>query len=299
MPEGDTVRRTAYRLDEALSGRPLVRAELRWPTLGGVDLSGRLVGEVIAYGKHILLRLAGPGTPLTLHSHLRMDGSWRLHATGSRRWPAPTDPTVRAVLAGPDWTAVGVRLGMLDLVPTADEAALIGHLGPDIMADGFPGEGSSEALRRIALRPDRAIGAALLDQTNLAGIGTMYMAETLFVNRVSPWTAVAVADVEAVVETARKQLLTGAQHAVQTTTGETARGRTSFVHGRSGRPCRRCGTTVRVASVGEPPTDRTAFYCPTCQPGPTPTDDGRPQRPLGTAPPRPGASRYRTDRSRR
>ena len=108
MPEGDTVRRTAYRLDEALSGRPLVRAELRWPTLGGVDLSGRLVGEVIAYGKHILLRLAGPGTPLTLHSHLRMDGSWRLHATGSRRWPAPTDPTVRAVLAGPDLSLIHI-----------------------------------------------------------------------------------------------------------------------------------------------------------------------------------------------
>ncbi len=301
VPEGDTVLRTARRLHQALAGRPLIRTELRWPTLGGADLAGRTVIEVTAHGKHILTRIAAgsdaarrvptvPSGPLTLHSHLRMDGSWTLHATGARAWPGPGNAAVRAVLAGPDWTAVGVKLGMLDLVPTADESLLIGHLGPDIMTDRFPVDGLPESLRRIGLAPDRPIGAALLDQTNVAGIGTFYMAEALFVQRISPWTPVADVDLPTVLRVARRQLLNGATAAVPSTTGETAQGRTSFVHARSGRPCRRCGGTVRVAPVGEPPLERTAFYCPVCQPGPTPTDTGAPMRPLGSARRRPGSA---------
>ena len=287
MPEGDTVRRTAARLDQALAGSTLVRAELRWADLGAIDLAGRAVLGVGAYGKHLLTRLAaGNHRPAqTLHSHLRMDGSWRIHATGTRPWPAATDHRVRAVLAGPEWTAVGVLLGVLELVPTEAEERIIGHLGPDIMADGWD-SGRSEAVRRISTRPERHVGAALLDQTNVAGIGTFYLAEALFVQRVSPWAAAGSVDLPAVLDTARRQLLVSIRHAVPTTTGETARGRTSYVHGRSGRPCRRCGGTIRVAPVGEPPMDRTAFYCPHCQPGAAPTDAGRPMRPLGSSPPR-------------
>ena len=286
MPEGDTVRRTAARLDHALAGTTLVRAELRWADLGAIDLGGRTVLGVAAYGKHLLTRLAaGDDRPAqTLHSHLRMDGSWRIHATGTRPWPAAADHRVRAVLAGPEWTAVGLLLGVLELVPTDAEETIIGHLGPDIMADGWD-SGRSEAVRRISTQPERHVGAALLDQTNVAGIGTFYLAEALFVQRVSPWAAAGSVDLPAVLDTARHQLLVSVRHAVPTTTGETARGRTSYVHGRSGRPCRRCGGTVRVAPVGEPPMDRTAFYCPRCQPGPAPTDPGRPMRPLGSSPP--------------
>ena len=292
MPEGDTVRRTAVRLDQALAGSALVRAELRWADLGGIDLAGRTVLGVTAYGKHLLTRLAaGDHRPAqTLHSHLRMDGSWRIHATGSRPWPAATDHRVRAVLAGPQWTAVGLLLGVLELVPTAAEDTVLGHLGPDIMADGWD-VGRDEAVRRISARPERPIGAALLDQTNVAGIGTIYMAEALFVQRVSPWAAAASVNLPALLDTARRQLLVSVSHAVPVTTGEGVRGRTSYVHGRSGRPCRRCGGTVRVAPVGEPPKVRAAFYCPRCQPGPSPTDSGRPMRPLGSGPPRPFSPR--------
>ena len=62
------------------------------------------------------------------------------------------------------------------------------------------------------------------------------------------------------------------------------------MHGRSGRPCQRCGTIVRVAPIGPPLKERPAFYCPTCQPGPTPTDDGKPRNPLGANPAVPGGS---------
>jgi endonuclease-8 len=301
VPEGDTVRRTAARLHQALAGRDLVRTELRWAELGGIDLAGRTVESVTAYGKHQLLRLAAPASatpsvarvptapaiPLTVHSHLRMDGAWHLHATGSRPWPSADDPRIRAVLAGTEWTAVGHWLGMLNLVPTADEARLLGHLGPDIMADEFPGTGLADAVARLVAAPQRQVGAALLDQTMVAGIGTFYMAEALFAHRISPWTPVGAVDCAAVLCTARRQMLRGVLSPMPSTTGDTRPGQNSYVHGRSGRPCRRCGSTVRVAPIGDPPRTRPAFYCPTCQPGPTPTDDGRPRAPLGSAPARP------------
>jgi len=297
MPEGDTVLRTARRLQLALAGRPLVRAELRWPDLGQADLAGRTVTEVVAHGKQILTRIAAadptlPGPriptvlpePLTLRSHLRMEGSWYVHARDAEPWPPRNRVSVRAVLGGAEWTAIGSWLGLLDLVPTSMESSLIGHLGPDIMADDFEPAGAAETLRRLGLYPQRPVGAALLDQTAVAGIGTMYMAESLFVQRVSPWTPVGEVDVPALLFTARRQLLRGATQASPTTTGNPRRGLGTWVHGRSGRPCQRCGTVVRVAQIGPALKERPAFYCPTCQPGPTPTDDGRAQRPLGANP---------------
>jgi endonuclease-8 len=321
MPEGDSVRRTAARLHEALAGRPLVRAELRWGDLGGVDLAGRTVTDVTAYGKHLLAHFApvpvsdgapghgaataipagraapgggrvpriatAPTAALTLHSHLRMDGKWIVYRTGSRRWPSPSDHRVRAVLGGAEWTAEGHWLGMLDLLPTADEPRLLGHLGPDVMADDFPDRGLPLALQRVSDMPGRHIGAVLLDQTVAAGIGTIYMSESLYVQRISPWVPAGEVDLAALLGIARKQLLRSVQLPVPNTTGDPRRGQEMYVHGRSGRPCRRCGSTIRVAPVGDPPRDRPAFYCPTCQPGPTPTDDGRPRTPLGSAPARP------------
>ncbi len=303
MPEGDTVFRTARRLDQALAGRPLVRSDLRWPTLGEADLAGRVVSEVVPYGKQILTRFAAadpssptprfptvPDVPLTLRSHLRMEGGWYVHARDAEPWPSHTRGSVRAVLGGLEWTAVGTWLGLLDLLPTADEHTLIGHLGPDIMADDFDPAGQQEAARRLTVDPQRHVGAALLDQTTVAGIGTMYMAEALFVQKVSPWTPIGDVDVTALLATARRLLLRGATQAVQSTTGNPRRGMEHWVHGRSGRPCQRCGTSIRVAMIGPSLKERTAFYCPTCQPGPTPTDDGKRQNPLGTN------VRYRQDR---
>lgn len=297
MPEGDTVLRTARRLHQALAGRPLVRTELRWPTLGEADLAGRTVTEVVAYGKQILTRIAAgdptapqpriptvAAVPLTLRSHLRMEGRWYVHAKDAEAWPARNRASVRAVLGGTEWTAVGTWLGLLDLIPTDAEHTLIGHLGPDIMADDFDPVGASEAVRRLTAEPDRHVGAGLLDQTTVAGIGTMYMAEALFVQKVSPWTPVGEVDVPALLATARRQLLRGATQASPITTGNPRRGLDTWVHGRSGRPCQRCGTIVRVAPIGPVLKERPAFYCPHCQPGPAPTDDGKPRRPLGANP---------------
>jgi len=272
------VRRTAQRLHAALAGRVLTTTDLRWPSLATVDLTGQPVLEVVSAGKHLLTRI---GSGWTLHSHLRMEGSWHVHRTGEPWRGGRPDHGIRAVLANDTWTAVGHRLGMLDLVRTTDEAGLVGHLGPDLLG---PGWDAADAARRIAAEPHRPVGEALLDQRNLAGVGTFFMTEALFLRGITPWTPVAEAgDIDALVDLLHRLLTSNADRAVQSTTGDTREGRSQYVHARSGRPCRRCGTTVRVAPIGRAPTDRVAFYCPACQRGPAPTDAGGAQRPLGSS----------------
>ncbi|MCB0912429.1 MAG: Fpg/Nei family DNA glycosylase [Propionibacteriaceae bacterium] len=295
MPEGDVVHRTCARLHEALAGRTLLAAELRWPGLSTADLAGATVTEVVPRGKHILIRL---DTGWTLHSHLRMEGQWRIERTvdppsrplRSRRelanggvTPRPLrsrrelanggvtkgagNPDVRAILVAEPWTALGLRLGRLDLVRTADERSVVGHLGPDILATDFDATTAAANLTHTG----GPIGAALLDQRNLAGIGTVWASESLFAERLNPWAEVLSDDeLRRLVERARRMMLASlAGH------GEPR------VHGRSGRPCRRCGNTVRVAQIGPPTRERAMFYCPTCQGGLAPNDDGRPIAPLG------------------
>ncbi len=263
MPEGDTVWLVSHRLDEALAGEVLVRADLRVPALATVDLTGRRVREVRPRGKHILIRL---DDDLTLHSHLRMDGMWHLYRPG-QRWSGP-DHQVRAVLGTAARDAVGFRLPVLDLVATAQEDDVVGHLGPDLLD---PGADLDEALRRLGADPDREIGQALLDQRALAGIGNVYKAEVLFLRRTSPWLRVGDVDgLAALVALARTLLERNKAHASQATTGDDRPGRDHWVYGRAGRPCRRCGTTVLAAMQGAAPYDRITSWCPACQPGPHP-----------------------------
>lgn len=274
MPEGDTVWRTAQRLNQAFAGDQLTVSDLRWPGLSTHDFRGVTTIEVVSRGKHLLHRLA---TGWTIHSHLRMEGSWRILRTAVAR---PPGAAVRAVLATGEWTAHGVRLGLLDVVRTGDEATLVGHLGPDLLG---PDWDAAEAVRRLR-GSGASIGAALLDQTNLAGLGTIWTAETLFLQRLHPWRPVADLTDEqlaAVVERARRLLTASKDHAVPASTGLRREGANTYAHGRSGLPCRRCGTIVRVSMIGPPTRERTMFYCPGCQGGLGPTDDGRPQRPLG------------------
>ena len=283
MPEGDTVAWTAARLQAALGGATLTRAELRWPSLAGADLVGARTVRVVARGKHLLHRLDLRGQALTLHSHLRMDGTWRVRpAQESVRW----DHRLRAVLGTADATALGRSLGMLDLVATADEDRLVGHLGPDILARAWQaGEppGRDIAMRRLS-RDDRPLAEALLDQRVLAGLGTFWVSEGCFAERLNPWRTAAQVptdDVAALLDWARPRMLRSARTGAQSVTGLARRDALGAVHALSGRPCRRCGRPVRVALVGAAPRERTIFYCPACQGGLAPTDDGRPQAPLG------------------
>lgn len=266
MPEGDTVWRTARRLDQALAGERLTSFDLRWPSLALLDYTGTTTTEVRARGKHILHRLDN-GT--TLHSHLRMEGQWRIEHTSDLRAGSLRNSHIRAVLATSDWTAVGRRLGMLDVVPTSEEATLVGHLGPDVLGPDWDSEAALANLASDATaQRTPTIGAALLDQRNLAGIGTMYAAETLFLTRVDPWQhpSLTPADqLRTIIDTAVRLLTINRDFAVQSTTGIRRKGLEMYVHARSGRPCRRCGTPIRVDPIGAFPTQRVMFYCPSCQ----------------------------------
>src|SRR6478735_7052860 len=123
MPEGDTVFRTAQRLDRALAGAVLVQGDLDVPQHATADLTGATVLEVVPVGKHLLTRMSLDDELLTLHTHLKMDGAWVLvRAPGTRSVPRHE---IRALLRTDDWTAIGRLLGQVDLVRTADEHALV------------------------------------------------------------------------------------------------------------------------------------------------------------------------------
>jgi endonuclease-8 len=262
VPEGDILARTARRMNEALAGREVVRSDLRWPSAATVSWVGRTVLVTLSYGKHLLTRF---DDGRTLHTHLRMDGSWRIARTGSPGAQA-RHHVVRAVLANETWTAVGELIGMLDVVPTRDEHTLIGHLGPDLLADDFETVGLPETLRRWAAQGDRPVCEVLLEQTVVAGIGTIYMADSLFLERIWPWTPAAeVPDPGRLLRVARAIMVRSVGSASPSTTGEVYRGRDTWVHGRLKEPCRRCGAPVRRGLAGHPPTERPAYFCGVCQ----------------------------------
>ena len=262
MPEGDILRRTATALDRALAGQVVIRSELRWPTVAGLTFTGCRVLETVAYGKHLLTRF---DDGRTLHTHLRMEGSWRVVANGS---PSGRSPDVRAVLATAGRTALGLRLGMVDVVRTRDEVELVGHLGPDLLADDFPTAGLDVALERWAARTTTPVAEVLLDQTVAAGIGTIYAAESLFAKGIWPWVpADEVADPASLLMTARFLMERSVRATSPTATGETGRGWTTRVHARTGLPCRRCGTPIRKGVARKPPQERPVWYCPRCQSG--------------------------------
>ena len=260
MPEGDTVHLVARNLRAALAGQVLTGSDLRVPALATVNLAGQTVVDVTARGKHLLIRVSGGST---LHTHLRMEGAWHLHRPGTR-WSGGRGHEVRVVLQTAPWTAVGYRLGVVELLPTAQEHLAVGHLGPDLLCDDFD---AGQAVTRLLADPDRAVGEALADQRNLAGIGNLYKAELLFLSGISPWLPVAmVPDVPAVVWRARRLMRANMARAAQVTTGDSRPGRTTWVYRRQGRPCRRCGTAIRAADQGPAPATRVTYWCPSCQP---------------------------------
>lgn len=278
MPEGDVVRKTAQRLQLALAGRPLIGVDLRWPDIPEVPLRGRTTIEVVSRGKHLLHRIEGG---ITLHTHLRMEGSWRVRPTGEVTPRVARRPDIRAIVADEQWAAIGYRLGLLELLPTSAESRSVGHLGPDILADDFD---PILATRNLVHSSSPTIGAALLDQRNVAGIGTMFAAEALFATCTPPWQAPQDTDAVAILAAAQQMMRRSMQQTIRDVTERISTTEEAAVHARSGRPCLRCGGPIRVAMIGDPPQDRTMFYCPVCQGGLGPTDDGRRQNPLSSNP---------------
>lgn len=257
MPEGDTLVRTAAGLRPHLLGRRIVAAHARAPGPRAELLVGATVTAIEPSGKHLLVRF---DNGLTLHTHLRMHGSWHRYRP-AERWRLPAG-RARIALEVNGSVVVCFDAPVVELLESRAERLhpALAALGPDLLAAGWD---EDEALRRLRAPAGagRAIAEALLDQRVVAGIGNEVRNETLWRARRSPWTPIgALADHEllAILRQAAAILREGAR------TGR----RPSNVQRRTGRPCPACGT--RIASVlqgrGLP---RRTYWCPVCQPDPS------------------------------
>jgi endonuclease-8 len=260
VPEGDTVYRVARILDAALAGRVLDRCDIRVPAFATVDLTGERVESVVSIGKHLLHRIG----EFTIHSHLKMEGSWEVYPTDAR-WRHPAWQA-RAILGVPGTVAVGFQLGELDVVPREREGDLVGYLGPDILGVNW-GDRAAVAVQNFGADPTRAIGLALLDQRVVAGLGNVYRNELCFLRGILPTRPVRdVSDPAGLLGLAHRVITANRDRVERSTTGDLRRGRRTWVHGREHDPCRRCGTPIRQGLLGDTElTERQTFYCPSCQ----------------------------------
>lgn len=253
MPEGDTVFRTAAALRDALVGKTLTRCDVRVPRYATVDLSGSPVDEVISRGKHLFIRVGAA----SIHSHLKMDGSWRLSTRGV---PAHK---IRILLRAGETTAAGIDLGVLEILDRTTDQDVVAHLGPDLLGEDWDPQ---RAAANLVGDPQRPLADALLDQRVMAGVGNVYCNELCFLFGRLPTSPVeSVTDPLRLVTRARDMLWANRLRISRTTTGNTRTGQELWVYGRAGQPCRRCGGRITRAESGDAIGDRVRYWCPRCQ----------------------------------
>lgn len=249
VPEGDTLHRAANRLQilvgqriAAASPHPRAQAERV-----AERIDGRRLESVTAHGKNLVLRFEGG---IVLRSHLRMSGRWTVRPRGERRVGKPW-----LVLRGE--TAEGILWNgpVLELHTRA-----LGRLGPDILAR--PPDFDSMLGRLRAADSTRWFGESLLDQSLVAGIGNMWLAEALWAARLSPWRRLGDVD-----EAERRRALETAAELMRASVDRGREG-AKQVYRRVGQPCPRCKTRIR--SFGQGDDNRMAYWCPTCQVGVSP-----------------------------
>jgi len=248
-----------------LAGQDVHEVESPEPRAAAHQFVRRLTGDRIAaaraVGKHHLLEF---DSGRVLHSHLRMSGRWRVLEPGVRAprvhlWLAlRTDAGTAALYRCP-----AIRL----LEPHEPLPAPIAALGPDLLDPAVdPGLATARAV--MSADPARAVGDALLDQRLISGVGNAYKAEALFLARVSPWRPLADLTEAEATEIGRisSQLLAdGVRRAARILPYRAPSGRLDrWVYRRAGKPCRECGTAI--ASRGQGDANRTAYWCPACQP---------------------------------
>ncbi len=273
MPEGDTIFRAARTLHQVLAGQVVTRFESVFPALTRVaddhPIVGRTIESVVARGKHLLIVFSGD---LVLRTHMRMNGSWHIYPVGTP-WQRPARD-MRIVVGSVDAVAVAFTVPVAEFLDTRDLARHreLTALGPDLLGDAFD---HAEALARMRARGGEAIGDVLLNQRVLAGIGNVFKSEILFLAGVDPFTPVASLDddrLSRILAIARDALAANVLGRSQTLSLAVGRRTTRsldpnaklWVYGRSGKPCRRCGSIVQATKTGI--DARLTYWCPVCQP---------------------------------
>jgi endonuclease-8 len=242
MPEGDSLRRAAARLQPLVGNR--VEVETPHPRAAAKRIAERLDGKrllgVEALGKNLLLRFEGG---LVLRSHLRMTGRWRLEPRGAKRSGRPWLVLRGDRFEGVLWNGPVLELG----------AERVRRLGPDILAQPLDVDAIVRNLRAADSR--REIGEALLDQRLVAGIGNLWKAEALWAARVSPWSRLG--------ELGDEQLRAVVSEAARLM--QAALTERPVLRAYRRRVCVRCGG--RIATRGQGDDNRTTWWCPRCQEG--------------------------------
>jgi endonuclease VIII len=257
MPEGDTIRRLANKIQARFAGQRCLKTVTRDPRLVGIDFTGTTLLEADAVGKHLLVRF---DDGRTLHAHLLMTGSWKVG-------PTATEPAWRrrVELWFENGRLTGLDVPIFDVLPTSQEHTLIGHLGPDLCADQAPDvEEITDRLQRL---PDAPLAAALLDQRNVAGFGNLYAVEVPFIAAVSPNQPTGtVRGLTDLVSLGTALIRTNARRGPQNTTGRKLATDDHWIYPKRGRPCPLCGTRLDGWAPGQSPWKRVSTWCPTCQP---------------------------------
>jgi endonuclease-8 len=272
VPEGDTIHRAAAALRIALVGKPSVTFEA--PRLVGPHpAKGRVIERVESHGKHLEI-VWDDG--LTLHTHMRMSGSWHLYRIGER-WRRPVSQ-LRVLIEVSDWLAVCFNAPVVETYRHFDRHRHpgFGPLGPDLCTVGAD---LDESINRLYHHPDQTfpICEALLDQHVVCGVGNVYRCETLWACATDPFAPVGSVDADLCAElvttaarllranlTLTEDATLGTRRTLEPVAGDAGFGRSGLaVYGRNGQRCRRCGDTIEVRRTGE--HARLLYWCPGCQ----------------------------------
>jgi endonuclease-8 len=258
MPEGDTIRRLADRIAARFVGQRCTRCVTRDPRLVGLDLTGDVLREADAVGKHLFLRFeAEDGRRRSVHAHLLMDGRFVVGpASTEHEWRR------RLELWFDDGRLTGLDVPLLGVVPTDREHELTDHLGPDLCGPRAPDPVMVAA--RLQRDPDLPLAAALLDQRNAAGFGNVYAVELPFVVGVSPNQPVgAIVGLDGLLAIGIPMIRQHATKGPRNTTGRRLATADHFVYGR--QSCPLCATPLRHWTDRDSPWGRISSWCPACQ----------------------------------
>ena len=264
MPEGHTIHRLARDHKPLLVGQSVSATSPQGRFATGAEMiTGRVLERIEPYGKHLFYGFAGD---VLLHVHLGLYGKWTV---GNGAPPVPRGALRLRLTSGDHWLDLRGPTAC-ELYTPADRDVVLARLGPDpLRKDADP----TKAWARIS-RSRTAIGALLMDQSVLAGIGNVYRAEILFRAGLSPFrpgTEVPERIWDGMWEDTRLMLRAGVRAGRIVTTEREDRFRRTgpprsddrtYVYRRHGLPCRRCGTEIRT----QPMVARNLFWCPTCQP---------------------------------
>jgi len=276
MPEGDTVFRTARSMGRALIGKPITGFRSNYPLLtrfhDDTPITGQTVDGVEARGKWLLIHFSGGATLVT---HMLMNGSWHLYRRGDR-WRRPARD-MRIVIENSEYQAIAFTVPVARIY-TAEALAREKRIPPaasDVLSEDFDPVAAAGRVRSCA---GEEIGDVLLHQQVLAGVGNVFKSEICFVEGINPFCLVAALSdeqVSALIRTGQKlvsanifedsgNMIVTYRGQQRRTTHNTSPQESLWVYGRSGAPCRRCGTAIRHRLQG--PDARVTFWCMTCQP---------------------------------